>query len=227
MTQPTLTQPTLTQPTLTRRRLLQTGAFITGGALLSACADAVPPLAVPPSPTPQPNQPAASGEAAALAPTPACDDGDDPTPAQTAGPFYTPDTPRRTSLLDADTPGTRLLVTGRVLATDCTPLANALLDFWQTNDAGEYDNVGFNFRGHQFTDANGRYELETVVPGVYPGRTRHIHVRVQGPETSLLTTQLYFPDEPANARDGIFNPALVMDVSAAEDGQAAAFDFVL
>ena len=114
-----------------------------------------------------------------------------------------------------------------MLATDCTPLANALLDFWQTNDAGEYDNVGFNFRGHQFTDAEGRYELETIVPGVYPGRTRHIHARVQGPETSLLTTQLYFPDEPANARDGIFNPALVVGVAAAEEGQTAAFDFVL
>ncbi len=216
----------MTQPTLTRRRLLQTGALITSGALLAACADAIPPLAAPPSPTPQQSQPAA-GEPAALAPTPACDDGDDPTPAQTAGPFYTPDTPQRTSLLEVDTPGTRLLLTGRVLATDCTPLANALLDFWQTNDAGEYDNAGFNFRGHQFTDANGRYELETIVPGVYPGRTRHIHVRVQGPETGLLTTQLYFPDEPDNARDGIFNPALVMGVSTAEDGQAAAFDFVL
>ncbi len=209
------------QSTLTRRRLLQTGALITSSALIAACAEALPPLAATASPT------AASPEAAALIPTPACDDGDDPTPAQTAGPFYTPDTPQRSSLLEEGLAGTRLLVTGRVLATDCTPLTNALLDFWQADDAGQYDNVGFRLRGHQYTDADGHYALETIVPGVYPGRTRHIHVRVQGAETALLTTQLYFPNEPGNMRDGLFNPALLMNVSSAENGQAAAFDFVL
>ena len=227
---------------LSRRHFLRSSALASAGLLLAACAEAAPPLAQSePAPTatqspPAAQSPTATSEAitqspaaptATLAPTPACDDGDDPTPAQTAGPFYTPDTPQRTSLLEAGMAGTRLLVTGRVLTTSCQPVANALLDFWQADDAGEYDNVGFKLRGHQFADAEGRYRLETIVPGVYPGRTRHIHVRVQGPETELLTTQLYFPDEPGNARDGIFNPALVMGMSAAEDGQAAAFDFVL
>jgi protocatechuate 3,4-dioxygenase beta subunit len=50
---------------------------------------------------------------------------------------------------------------------------------------------------------------------------------VQGPDTSQLTTQLYFPNEPDNQRDGIFMPELLMDVQAAADGQTAAFDFVL
>jgi N-hydroxyarylamine O-acetyltransferase len=44
--------------------------------------------------------------------------------------------------------------------------------------------------------------VETVVPGLYPGRTRHIHVKVQRPGGSILTTQLYVPDEPRNATDG-------------------------
>jgi protocatechuate 3,4-dioxygenase beta subunit len=82
-------------------------------------------------------------------------------------------------------------------------------------------------RGHQVADENGRFELETIVPGLYPGRTRHIHVIAQMPDQPILITQLYFPDEPANATDSIFNPALVMDVQETEDGESAFFTFVL
>ncbi|MDX1520030.1 MAG: dioxygenase [Anaerolineae bacterium] len=161
-----------------------------------------------------------------LSPTPQCDDHDE-TPAQTAGPFYTPDTPQRTSFLEAGITGTKLVVSGQVLTTDCRPIAGAILDFWHADDNGEYDNVGYRLRGHQFTDENGAYRLETIVPGLYPGRTRHIHVHVQGPNTDLLTTQLYFPNEPGNQSDGIFTSELIMDVQPATDGQAAVFDFVL
>jgi protocatechuate 3,4-dioxygenase beta subunit len=52
-------------------------------------------------------------------------------------------------------------------------------------------------------------------------------VKVQGGGSRLLTTQLYFPDEPANARDGLFNRALLMKVAQAGDALAARFDFVL
>ncbi|MEX1018654.1 MAG: hypothetical protein WDZ49_03300 [Litorilinea sp.] len=158
--------------------------------------------------------------------TPACGDDDDPTPAQTEGPYYTPDTPARASLLEPDMVGTRLLVAGYVLTTDCRPLGGALLDFWQADDAGVYDNAGYRLRGHQFTDDAGRYQLETIVPGLYPGRTRHIHVRVQPSGGAILTTQLYFPDEPQNARDGIFRPELIMAVRAGEP-LVGTFDFVL
>ena len=60
-------------------------------------------------------------------------------------------------------------------------------------------------------------------PGLYTGRTRHIHVKVQRPRGQVLTTQLYFPGEPDNEGDGIFDEALLMDVS----GARAAYDFVL
>jgi protocatechuate 3,4-dioxygenase beta subunit len=69
--------------------------------------------------------------------------------------------------------------------------------------------------------------LETIVPGLYTGRTRHIHVKAQAPNQPVLTTQLYFPDEPANATDGIFDPALVMDMEDAADGEVGYFTFVL
>lgn len=163
----------------------------------------------------------------ALPPTPSCGDDDDPTPAQTAGPFYTPNSPLRTSLLEEGIVGARMLLTGYVLDTACRPLVGALVDFWHADANGNYDNVGYRLRGHQFTDDQGRYTLETIVPGLYPGRTRHFHVKVQAPNQPILTTQLYFPDEPTNARDGIYRPDLEITMVTAMDGVGGVFNFVL
>ena len=158
-----------------------------------------------------------------LTPTPNCVDKGTPTPPQTAGPFFKPRSPQRASLLEPGVTGTRIVVAGSVLSTDCRPITGALLDFWHAEGQGGYDNSGFRLRGHQFADAQGRYRLETVVPGLYSGRTRHFHVRVQAPNQPVLTTQLYFPNEPGNRNDFIFRPELVMTVR----DEAAAFDFVL
>ena len=65
------------------------------------------------------------------------------------------------------------------------------------------------------------------MPGLYPGRTRHIHVKVQAPNGPILTTQLYFPNEARNATDGIFSSALLMNVQDASGGRTGTFDFVL
>ncbi|MEM7113735.1 MAG: intradiol ring-cleavage dioxygenase [Chloroflexota bacterium] len=203
---------------LSRRDFIRLGLASTAGLILVACGgeeslDGEAPL----------NYEAPEVETAVqLEPTPQCDDHDE-TPAQTEGPFYTPNTPQRTSLLEEGINGTTLIVTGKVLTTDCQPIANAVIDFWHADDAGNYDNEGFRLRGHQFTDANGNYRLETIMPGLYPGRTRHIHVKLQGPNTRLLTTQIYFPGESGNADDGIFDNALLVDMV---DGEAV-FNFVL
>ena len=166
-----------------------------------------------------------SSASPALTPTPAC--GDDPTPPQTEGPFFTPETPQRTSLLEPGLSGTTLIVEGYVLTRSCRPVAGALLDFWQADTNGEYDNVGFRLRGHQFSDADGRYRLETITPAQYQTRTPHIHVKVQAPNRPVLTTQLYFPDHPRNAEDFIFQPELVMALSGGATGETGRFDFVL
>ena len=80
----------------------------------------------------------AAAEAGILQATPPCDDGDDdPTEAQTEGPYYTPDTPRRSNLVTAGVRGTALLVTGDVVDTQCRPVRGALLDFWQADAAGQ------------------------------------------------------------------------------------------
>ena len=63
------------------------------------------------------------------------------------------------------------------------------------------------------------------MPALYSGRTRHYHVKVHAPDSRLLTTQLYFPNEPANLRDGLFQRELLMRVANA--GDAGRFDFIL
>ena len=103
----------------------------------------------------------------------------------------------------------------------------ALLDFWQADAKGQYDNSGFRLRGHQFTDADGRYRLRSVVPGVYPGRTRHIHVKVQPAGGRVLTTQLYFPGESKNRSDGLFRKALLVRTAKNAGWLAGRFDFVV
>ncbi len=162
-----------------------------------------------------------------LQPTPPCDDHDESTPALTAGPYFTPNSPKRNSLLEKGVAGTVLVLRGRVVNTKCQPIANALLDWWQADDRGEYDNQGFRLRGHHYTDRQGNFQLETVVPGVYPGRTRHLHVKVQAPGERVLTTQLFFPNEPGNQRDRIFNPVLIMDIKRKDDRELATYTFVL
>ena len=163
-----------------------------------------------------------------LAPTLACgDDDDDPTPAQTEGPYFSRNSPQRASLIEAGVTGTRLVLAGQVLSTACTPITGALLDFWQADTAGTYDNTGYRLRGHQFTGGDGRFELETIVPGLYPGRTRHVHVKVQAPNRGILTTQLYFPGEARNATDGIYSEELLMAVTAEGNAERGTFNFVL
>jgi len=162
-------------------------------------------------------------------------DGPEPTPEQTEGPFYRLFSTAKQTLREAGMGGTPLAMHGRVLDRHGKPLANALLDFWQCDDGGVYDTRGFRLRGHQFTDGDGRYRLETIVPGLYPGRTRHIHVKLQptgadtpeNPGMLNLTTQVYFPGEARNAQDELFDPALLLAVDRAGDGQVARFDFVL
>jgi protocatechuate 3,4-dioxygenase beta subunit len=179
-------------------------------------ARSTPTTAAPVAATPAP-------PATTLAPTPACEDAD-ATASTTEGPYYTPSTPERSSLIESGMAGTPIVVQGHVLTTACVPVAGAIVDVWQADDAGEYDNEGFRLRGFTRADGEGRYRMETIVPGLYPGRTRHIHVKVAAPEQPALTTQLFFPGEASNAGDGIFRDDLLLDTTEPGSGR---FDFVL
>ncbi len=161
-------------------------------------------------------------QSARLAPTPECQSGRS-TPAQTEGPFYSPRTPLKADFRK-DAPGQPIMLEGYVLNTQCKPMAGAWLDFWHTDAGGEYDNSGFKFRGHQVTDAEGRFRLLTILPAIYPGRTRHIHVKVSAREGGrILTTQTYFPGEAGNQRDGLYRPEL----AAKRAGDTLRMDYVI
>jgi protocatechuate 3,4-dioxygenase beta subunit len=164
----------------------------------------------------------------AIAPTPACHDGDEPTLAETEGPFFKPRSPQRSDLREAGIEGRAVELSGYVLTRSCRRVAGALVDLWHADNAGNYDNTGFRLRGHVFTDDEGRFSFRTIIPGLYPGRTRHYHVKIQAPgERSVLTTQFYFPDERRNRTDELFRRELVMQIARANDTLLARFDVVL
>lgn len=157
----------------------------------------------------------------------ACRKPAEPTPEQTEGPYYKPGPPKRRSLIEAGVSGRRLLVQGRILATDCRPLNGARVDFWQADGEGAYDNDGYRLRGYQLTDSKGRYRVATVVPGQYEGRTPHIHVKVKPPGGDILTTQLYLPGEVRNRTDSIFVPEAVVRLRRGSAPWRGTFDFVV
>jgi protocatechuate 3,4-dioxygenase beta subunit len=144
----------------------------------------------------------------------------------TEGPYFKAGSPAQANLAQ-NLPGTKLNLTGYVFAADCTPVANALLDFWQADSQGQYDNSGYTLRGHITTDAAGRYQLQTIVPGLYPGRTEHIHVKVQASGGPILTTQLFFPGVTQNQEDGIFDQRLLIDIQQQNGSMSATYNFVV
>ena len=200
----------------------------------TAAATQAPTQAPTVAPTQAPTQAAptavpatATTAAQAALPAPTCKAGA-LTPAQTEGPYYKANPPQRASLLEAGMAGTKIVLTGYVLDANCQPIANARVDFWQADGKGAYDNAGYRLRGYQLTDANGRYSLETVIPGEYPGRTEHIHVKITPPNGRTLTTQVYFPGVAANNRDSIYNQALLVKMQDDRgDVKRATFDFVV
>lgn len=150
------------------------------------------------------------------------------TTAVTEGPYFKAGSPEATNLVQDGMTGQVITISGQVLDQNGNPVADALLDFWQANATGQYDNSGYTLRGHQYTDANGYYSLTTMVPGLYPGRTEHIHVKVQAPNGPMLTTQLFFPGVAQNARDGIYDSSLLLSITDNGDGTlAGAFSFVV
>lgn len=151
-----------------------------------------------------------------------------PLPENIEGPYYKEGSPQRTTIRDEATPGTPLSLTGIVMDANCNPIANAWVDFWQADGNGNYDNDGFKLRGHQFTDINGKYTLNTVVPGKYEARTPHLHVKLKATDSSpVIATQLYIPNEERNNTDEFFTQATLIGINATNGEVSATYDFVL
>ena len=194
-----------------------TAPSVTSPAAASTATNAVSPTSVTStSETMDPNLACSGGKTSASL-----------TPELTEGPYYKAGSPEQASLYQDGMPGTKLVITGYVYDSNCQPVANAWLDFWQADANGNYDNNGYTLRGHQFTDANGRFQLTTIVPGLYPGRTEHIHVKVQAPNGQLITSQLFFPGVTQNDSDGIYNPGLLLSIQETSQGLQGGYNFVV
>lgn len=170
---------------------------------------------------------AAMAEGVSLEPTPSCATADEPTPPATAGPYFRPGSPERDDVTEGRPDGTPLLVGGLVLDRNCRPIGQALVDLWQGGDNGRYDNAGTYLRGHQYTDSAGRWTFATIVPAPYTVRSMHIHFRVQRPGGRVLTTQVFFPGDPAQSRDRQFDPRLLLTLARENGTRTGRFDFVL
>jgi protocatechuate 3,4-dioxygenase beta subunit len=181
------------------------------------------------APAPTGSTAAAASPAAASAATVVidCTAPATPTVAQTEGPYYMAGAPESANLAADGMPGTRLTLTGYVVDTSCAPIANAKVETWQADSTGAYDNAGYTLRGWVVTDTAGRFAIGTVVPGEYPGRTEHIHVKVTPTGGATLTTQVYFPGSTANGEDGIYDPSLDLTVTQDGDALAGTYTFVL
>ena len=146
-------------------------------------------------------------------------------PSQTLGPFYPRNASERLAETDADllrvegdrvlTKGVPIYLTGRVLDRRGQPLINAAVEIWQCDANAVYHHPAGgaeserdpNFQGYGVgrTDAAGAFHFRTIKPIAYPGRTPHIHVRVQAAGASAFATQLYLADDPGNRRDFLFS----------------------
>lgn len=141
------------------------------------------------------------------------------TPRQTAGPFY-PETIPEDSDMDltqfsgGKAQGDVIEVSGVVFSDKGAPLPGTVVELWQANAFGRYHHSGddspeprdphFQGFGAVTADGQGAYRFRTVLPGLYPGRTRHIHFRLVRDGKPALVTQMYFPNEKGNDRDGLF-----------------------
>jgi protocatechuate 3,4-dioxygenase beta subunit len=146
------------------------------------------------------------------------------------GPFYKEGAPFKQTLNEGVKEGERLIITGKVTDTRCQPIKNAVLDIWQANSTGKYDNEGFTLRGKINTDNDGNYVIDTIVPKEYAAgdinRPGHIHLKVGAPNQPILTTQLYFEGDPyLTDRE---DKSLIMKVTDDKNGtKKANFDFVI
>jgi protocatechuate 3,4-dioxygenase beta subunit len=125
------------------------------------------------------------------------------------------------------------------------PVRGAVLDIWQANGDGDYDEDGYHLRGQIAVADDGGYSFRTVLPegyqipakgpttqllerlGQHNWRPAHIHLRVHVGEQTPLQTQFfvggarYLDSDPVDA----VREDLVVPVHDAEEGDGKVMDF--
>lgn len=231
---------------VSRRELFRGGLAVAGSAALTLRADALP---TPPSGNlkhyPE-FQVLADSPLPFVAPADALPATAKPTEDNILGPYYREGAPFRAKVTPPLVKGVPLLIRGRVWGFDTKkPLAHAMLDIWQADADGRYDNDDPNKppakgvylnRARVLTDEMGYYEYETIHPGPYKTgpdtwRPSHIHYLVRKAGYANLVTQLYFHGDKFNAKDEFIKPSLIIKLETVKAGTGAietgVFDVVL
>ncbi len=165
------------------------------------------------------------------------------------GPFYREGAPELPmgATISQDHRGEPVVVSGRVLSTDGTPIPNALLDIWETNENGLYEQQDpeqpdMNLRGKFRTDSEGRYCFVGIKPvsysipadgpvgqllralGRHPFRPAHIHLLISAEGFVPVTTHLFVKGDPYLDSDAVFGTkdSLVVDFIRHESAEEAA-----
>ncbi len=156
------------------------------------------------------------------------------------GPYWDNNHPNRTVLANIEEPGTRIFISGTVAANDCeTPIQNAMVDVWHANDNGCYtifmecdtgntDDDPLNLRGKMFTNENGEYAFESILPGHYASRPKHFHYKITTPIGTELITQCYFEgDTQINGQWEDEHEGLIIPLEESEHNLYGVFDIVM
>ena len=174
---------------------------------------------------------------------------DNATESTIFGPFYREGAQELPmgATISMDGRGEPAVVMGRVLSTAGTPIANALLDIWETDENGLYEQQDpeqpdMNLRGKFRTDAEGRYCFVGIRPvsypipddgpvgqllralGRHPFRPAHIHALVSAEGYVPVTTHLFVKGDPYLDSDAVFGTkdSLVVDFMRHDSAEEAA-----
>lgn len=135
--------------------------------------------------------------------------GDCETTSDILGPFYRPGSPLRNNLVISGEKGDPIGLSGIIKHDDCTtPYKNAKVELWHCDGDGIYDNesADFKYRGTVYSDDNGRYAFNTILPVPYGQgnnyRPAHFHMMITAEGYQPLVTQLYFVGDPWIEKDG-------------------------
>jgi protocatechuate 3,4-dioxygenase alpha subunit len=139
--------------------------------------------------------------------------------SQTVGPFFRIGLiygQAQSNLVNENTSGERITLTGVVLDGDGQPILDAMIEIWQPDSNGIFNHpldplqeqadphfLGF---GRAENRNAGKFEFKTIKPGGRDGMPPHINVYVFARGMLIhAMTRIYFSDEPANAQDPVLN----------------------
>lgn len=170
----------------------------------------------------------------------------DTTEDDVIGPYYRRRAPFRAKVSPPMAAGEALIISGTVWSFRTKrPIPDCLLEVWQANAAGHYDNEdpahqpnpnSFTNRSRLHCDGHGRYELETIFPGAYrldptTWRSPHLHFLIRAIGFKSLVTQLFFEGAPYLDTDPFVKRSLIIPLleDAGEIGtyRRGVFDIVL